>query len=141
MREEFEPQIVGFLCHWCSSMAADLAGTSRMTYPPNLKIIRVMCSSRVDPVQVVKSLLDGADGVMVAGCHPGDCHYQVGNYFTRRRMALTKKVLETLGLEVERVKLYWISAAEGGKFVQVAREFTQKIKDLGPNPASREPFL
>ncbi len=137
----FEPKIVGFLCYWCSYTAADLAGVSRMKYPPNLRVIRVMCSSRVDPVFIIKALLDGADGVLVAGCHPGDCHYQKGNYYARRKVALTKKILESLGLEPERVKLSWIAASEGPKFVQVAKEFTEEIRKLGPNPAKAEPFL
>jgi len=138
---EFEPKIVGFLCYWCSYTAADLAGVSRMKYPANLRVIRVMCSSRVDPVFILKALLDGADGVLVAGCHPGDCHYQKGNYYARRKIALTKKLLESIGLEPERVKLSWIAASEGPKFAQVAKEFTEEIKKLGPNPAKREVFL
>lgn len=140
-KRAFEPNIVGFLCYWCSYTAADLAGVSRMKYPANLRVIRVMCSSRVDPVFILKALLDGADGVLVAGCHPGDCHYQKGNYYARRKIALTKKLLESLGLEPERVKLSWIAASEGPKFAQVAKEFTEEIKNLGPNPAKREVFL
>ena len=141
VKVEFEPKIVGFLCYWCSYTAADLAGVSRMKYPSNLRVIRVMCSSRVDPVFILKALLDGADGVLVAGCHPGDCHYQKGNYYARRKIALTKKLLESMGLEPERVKLSWIAASEGPKFAQVAKEFTEEIKKLGPNPAKREVFL
>jgi len=141
VKVEFEPKIVGFLCYWCSYTAADLAGVSRMKYPANLRVIRVMCSSRVDPVFILKALLDGADGVLVAGCHPGDCHYQKGNYYARRKIALTKKLLESMGLEPERVKLSWIAASEGPKFAQVAKEFTEEIKKLGPNPAKREVFL
>ncbi len=141
VEEGFEPKIVGFLCYWCSYTAADLAGVSRMKYPPNLRVIRVMCSSRVDPVFIIKALLDGADGVLVAGCHPGDCHYQKGNYYARRKVALTKKILESLGLEPERVKLSWIAASEGPKFAQVAKEFTEEIRRLGPNPARAELYL
>jgi len=137
----FEPNIVGFLCYWCSYTAADLAGVSRMKYPPNLKVIRVMCSSRVDPVFIIKALLDGADGVLVAGCHPGDCHYQKGNYYARRKIALTKKLLESLGLEPERVRLSWIAASEAPRFIEVVNEFTEHIKKLGPNPAKKEIFL
>jgi len=138
---EFDPKIVGFLCYWCSYTAADLAGVSRMKYPPNLRVIRVMCSSRVDPVFILKALLDGADGVLVAGCHPGDCHYQKGNYYARRKLALTKKLLESVGLEPERVKLSWIAASEGPKFAHVAKEFTEEIRKLGPNPGKKEFFL
>lgn len=141
VKREFEPNIVGFLCYWCSYTAADLAGVSRTKYPANLRVIRVMCSSRVDPVFILKALLDGADGVLVAGCHPGDCHYQKGNYYARRKIALTKKLLESMGLEPERVKLSWIAASEGPKFAQVAKAFTEEIKNLGPNPAKREVFL
>ncbi len=141
VKREFEPKIVGFLCYWCSYTAADLAGVSRTKYPANLRVMRVMCSSRVDPVFILKALLDGADGVLVAGCHPGDCHYQKGNYYARRKMALTKKLLESIGLEPERVKLSWIAASEGPKFAQVAKEFTEEIKKLGPSLVKREFFL
>ena len=141
MNEPFEPNIVGFLCNWCSYTAADLAGVSRIAYPPNLRVIRVMCSSRVDPVFIIKALLDGTDGVLVAGCHPGDCHYQKGNYHARRKIALTKKLLESMALEPVRVKLSWIAASEGLRFAQVAKDFTEEIRNLGPNPAKRELFL
>lgn len=141
MGEPFKPNIVGFLCNWCSYTAADLAGISRLKYPPNLKVIRVMCSSRVDPVFVLKSLLDGVDGVLIAGCHPGDCHYQKGNYYTRRRVTLIKHLLNSLGLESERVRLSWIGASEGPRFSEVCEEFTEHIHQLGPNPARQEIFL
>ena len=111
--EEFEPNIVAFLCNWCSYAGADLAGTSRLQYAPNVKVIRVMCSGRVNPMFVVNALQQGADGVLIGGCHPGDCHYVQGNYFTRRRMAVLKKLLEYLGIEPERVRMTWVSAAEG----------------------------
>ncbi len=141
MSEEFKPNLVGFLCYWCSYTGADLAGISRLKYPPNLKVVKVMCSSRVDPVFIIKALLDGADGVLVAGCHPGDCHYQKGNYYTRRKMALTKQLLTTLGLEPERVRLSWISASEGPRFAQVVTEFTDKIRKLGPNPIGQQKMV
>ncbi|WP_456434430.1 hydrogenase iron-sulfur subunit [Thermosulfuriphilus sp.] len=127
------PKIVGFLCNWCSYTAADLAGISRLKYPPGFHIIRVMCSSRVDPVFVIKALLEGADGVLIAGCHPGDCHYQKGNYYARRRVAMVKKLLETLGLEPQRVRVSWISASEGPRFVEIVQDFTRELKSLGPN--------
>ena len=132
--QEFEPRIVGFLCNWCSYGGADLAGTSKLKMPSSLTPIRVMCSSRVDAGLIATALLRGADGILVAGCHPGDCHYDKGNYFTRRRFVLIKKVIEALGLESERVQLSWISAAEGQRYADVVREFTEHIKKLGPNP-------
>ena len=128
----FEPKIVGFLCNWCSYTGADLAGTSRIKYAPNVRVIRVMCSGRVDPTFVVKALHDGADGVLIAGCHPGDCHYQEGNMKTLRRFPLLQKVLEQLGIEKERVRLEWISASEGDKFAAVVNEMTETIRELGP---------
>ncbi len=130
---EFVPVIVGFFCNWCTATAADLAGTSRMQYPPNIRPIRTMCSGSVDPVYVLRALLSGADGVIVGGCHPGDCHYVSGNYKARRRMAILKTVLATLGLE-DRVWVKWISAAEGAKFAHTMNEVTQEIKRLGHNP-------
>jgi F420-non-reducing hydrogenase iron-sulfur subunit len=141
MDEDFRPNIVGFLCHWCSYTGADLAGTARYRYPSSLKVIRVMCSGRVDPVFILKAYLTGADGVLVAGCHPGDCHYQTNNYYARRRVAMVKKVLESLGLESERVRLSWISASEGERFQRVATEFTEKLQEKGSNPAKAEVFL
>ena len=132
--EQFEPVIVGFFCNWCTATAADLAGTTRMQYPPNVRPIRVMCSGSVDPVYVLRALLGGADAVIVGGCPPGDCHYVSGNYKARRRMAILKTVLATLGLEEERVWVRWISAAEGAKFARTMNEVTQETKKLGPNP-------
>ncbi len=129
---EFEPNIIGFLCNWCSYAGADLAGTSRIQYPPNIRIIKVMCSGRVNPMFVVNALQQGADGVLIGGCHPGDCHYQSGNYLARRRMAVLKVLLEQLGIEPDRVKMTWVSAAEGKKFAQVIEEVTRDIKKLGP---------
>jgi len=128
----FEPKIIGFLCNWCSYAGADLAGVSRLQYPPNIRVIRVMCSGRVDATFVFKALADGADGVLIAGCHPGDCHYSEGNYNTMRRYELMTKVLDQLGVEKERVRLEWISAAEGHDFARVVNEFTETIRQLGP---------
>jgi F420-non-reducing hydrogenase iron-sulfur subunit len=130
--ERFEPKLVGFLCTWCSYTGADLAGTARMTYAPNMRIIRVMCSGRVDPQFVLKAFREGADGVLISGCHPGDCHYQEGNYKALRRHKLLTRVLGQLGIEAERFRLEWVSAAEGVKFQQVCNEFTEQIRNLGP---------
>ena len=134
MSEEFEPNILGFLCNWCSYAGADLAGTSRMKYPTNLKSIRVMCSGRVDPAFVLEALRKGVDGVLIAGCHPGDCHYQSGNYKTNRRIKLLKKLLTELGIDPQRVRFEYISASEGQKFATIVTEFVAEIKELGPNP-------
>jgi len=134
MVKEFEPNILGFLCNWCSYAGADLAGTSRMKYPSNLKSIRVMCSGRVDPAFVLEALRKGVDGVLIAGCHPGDCHYQSGNYKTNRRVKLLKKLLEELGIDPKRVRFEYVSASEGKKFATVVTEFVAEIKQLGPNP-------
>ncbi len=130
--EDFEPKIVGFLCRWCSYTGADLAGTSRIQYPANMTAIRVMCSGRVDPTFVVKALNDGADGVLIAGCHPGDCHYSEGNYKAMRRYPMLLKLLDQFGIERERVRLEWISASEGELFAKVVRDFTEQLKSLGP---------
>jgi F420-non-reducing hydrogenase iron-sulfur subunit len=134
MTKEFEPNIIGFLCNWCSYAGADLAGTSRMKYPPNIKSIRVMCSGRVDPVFVLEALRKGADGVLVAGCHPGDCHYQSGNYKANRRMKLLKKLLEEMAVDPGRLRFEYISASEGAKFASVVTEFVDQLKKMGPNP-------
>jgi F420-non-reducing hydrogenase iron-sulfur subunit len=134
MSKEFEPNILGFLCNWCSYAGADLAGTSRMKYPSNLKSIRVMCSGRVDPAFVLEAFRKGVDGVLIAGCHPGDCHYQSGNYKTNRRVKLLKKLLEDLGIEPARIRFEYVSASEGQKFASVVTEFVGEIKKLGPNP-------
>ncbi len=130
--EEVEPRIAGFLCNWCSYAGADLAGTSRISYPPNIRIIRVPCSGRVDPLFVVKAFQQGADGVLVAGCHMGDCHYTEGNYHSRRRFALLAPFLDYLGVERERFRLEWISASEGRKFSDLVTSFTAELKTLGP---------
>lgn len=128
----FEPKIVGFLCNWCSYTGADLAGTSRIKYAPNIRSIRVMCSGRIDPTFVVKALAEGADGVLIAGCHPGDCHYQEGNYKALRRHKLLKKLLPEYGIEPERVRLEWIAASEGERFATIVNEFTEQIREMGP---------
>jgi F420-non-reducing hydrogenase iron-sulfur subunit len=130
----YEPKIIGFLCNWCSYAAADLAGTSRIQYPSNIRVIRVMCSSRVSPEHVLYALTKGIDGVLIAGCHPGDCHYQTGNLYTRRRVMMLKKLLETIGIAPERLRLEWVSASEGNKFAEVVDDFITEIKEIGPNP-------
>ncbi|MDI9642815.1 MAG: hydrogenase iron-sulfur subunit [Archaeoglobales archaeon] len=130
---EFEPKIVVYACNWCTYAATDLAGTSRMSYPPNVRIIRVMCSGRIDPQFVLQAFADGADGVIVAGCHPpADCHYIEGNYKAYRRFELFRKLLETMGIEQERFRLEWISAAEASRWVQVVNEMVTQVKKLGP---------
>jgi len=128
----FEPKIVGFLCRWCSYAGADLAGTNRMKYPSNISSIRVNCSGRIDPTLVMKALALGADGVLIAGCHPGDCHYTNGNIKTLRRFKLLQKMLDQFGIERERVRLEWISAAEGERYAQVVRNMTEQVRSLGP---------
>ena len=129
----FEPKIVGFLCNWCSYAGADLAGTSRIHYPPNLRVIRVMCSARIDPTFVLMALAGGADGVLICGCHPGDCHYSEGNYKAMRRYPLLKQVLAQYGVEEARVRLEWVSASEGQRFADVVTDMTEKIHALGPS--------
>jgi len=134
MVKDFEPNVIGFLCNWCSYAGADLAGTSRIKYPPNIKSIRVMCSGRVDPIFILEALKKGADGVLVAGCHPGDCHYQSGNYKTNRRIKLLKKLLDEMGIETNRVRFEYISASEGQKFAAVVTDFVSELKKMGPSP-------
>lgn len=128
----FEPKIVGFLCNWCSYAGADLAGTSRMKYAPNVRVIRVMCSGRVEPTFVLKAFKEGADGVLICGCHPGDCHYMEGNYKIARRIPLLKKMLSQFGIEEERLRLEWVSAAEGDRFASIVNDMTKKVRELGP---------
>ena len=128
----FEPTIVSFLCNWCSYTGADLAGTSRMKYAPNVKIIRVMCSGRVEPTFVMKALREGADGVLICGCHPGDCHYHEGNYKCLRRFHLIEKYLEQMGINKNRVKLEWVSASEGKQFAELIDKITEQIRKMGP---------
>jgi F420-non-reducing hydrogenase iron-sulfur subunit len=132
MAEQFEPVIVGFLCNWCSYRAADLAGTARIKYAPNVRPIRVMCSGRVDPQFVLKALLSGADGVLIAGCHPGECHYVNGNIKALRRFLLLKKTLAQWGIEDERVQLVWASASEGIVLAERVNKMTEEIRALGP---------
>jgi F420-non-reducing hydrogenase iron-sulfur subunit len=132
--EEFEPLIIAFCCNWCSYAGADLAGTSRLQYPPNIRIIRVMCSGMVHPNLVIDALSKGADGVLMCGCHPGDCHYLEGNLKAEKRAEAIELLLEDLGIEPERYRLEWISASEGQKFAQTMKEFTDTIKSLGPSP-------
>jgi F420-non-reducing hydrogenase iron-sulfur subunit len=132
MPEQFEPKIVGFLCKWCSYAGADLAGTSRIKYPPNINAIRVNCSGRVDPSLVLKALASGADGVLIAGCHPGDCHYTNGNIKTLRRFKLLQKMLDQFGIEPQRVRLEWVSASEGDRYAKIVRSMTEEVRSLGP---------
>ena len=129
---DWEPKIIAFLCNWCSYAGADLAGISRIQYPPNVRVVRVPCSGRVNPLYIIKSLQHGADGVLVSGCHPGDCHYISGNYYARRRFALLKNLLEFVGVEPGRVNFSWVSAAEGEKFSQVVKDVVETVKALGP---------
>jgi F420-non-reducing hydrogenase iron-sulfur subunit len=137
--KQFEPRIIGFLCNWCSYAGADLAGVSRIQYPPNIRIIRVMCSGRIDPSFVLEAFKDGADGVLVAGCHlPSDCHYISGNFKAQRRISLLKDVLKEFGIEPERLRLEWISASEGDKFAAVVRDMTEQVRKLGPIPIKLE---
>jgi coenzyme F420-reducing hydrogenase delta subunit len=128
----WEPKILAFLCNWCSYAGADLAGTSRIQYPPNVRVIRVPCSGRVNPLHIVSALRQGADGVLVSGCHPGDCHYLSGNLYARRRFALLQRYLTYLGIEPGRVQFSWVSASEGGRFAEVVTEVTAAVRALGP---------
>ena len=139
--KDFLPRIIGFFCNWCTSAGADLAGISRLQYPASIVPIRVMCSNSVDTVYILKSFLNGADAVLVGGCHPGDCHYQEGNYHARRRFAVLNKVFEEFGLDAKRIRLSWISASEGQKFADVIREYTDEIQESGPNSVKKEVFL
>ncbi len=131
-KETWEPKIVAFLCNWCSYAGADLAGVSRLQYPPNIRIIRVPCSGRVNPLFIMRALRQGADGILVSGCHPGDCHYLSGNYYARRKFTLLNSLLEHLGVEKGRVQFSWVSASESIKFAQLIKEVTESVKALGP---------
>ena len=131
--KEYRPLIVAFCCNWCSYAGADLAGSSRLSYPADVKIIRVPCSCRINPPFVLRAFQRGADGVIIAGCHPGDCHYTSGNYFARRRMALLFSMLDYLGIERQRTRVEWISAAEGAKFSKTMNEFAETVASLGEN--------
>lgn len=128
--EHWEPKIIAFLCNWCSYAGADLAGTSRLQYPASIRVIRVPCSGRINPLYIIKALAEGADGVMVSGCHPGDCHYLSGNMFARRRFAVLKRLLSTAGIHPDRVHFTWVSASEGQRFAAVVSEVTEKIRNL-----------
>jgi F420-non-reducing hydrogenase iron-sulfur subunit len=131
-RTGFQPRIVAFLCNWCSYAGADLAGVSRLQYPPNIRAIRVMCSGTVSPHHILHAFQRGADGVLVAGCHIGDCHYIKGNYMTLKRITFLKRLIDFAGYDPERLRLEWVSAAEGGKFAEVVRDFTETVRKLGP---------
>ncbi|MDH7484882.1 MAG: hydrogenase iron-sulfur subunit [Anaerolineae bacterium] len=132
MSEDFEPRIIGFLCNWCSYAGADAAGTSRLPYPPNIRIVRVMCSGRVSPELVLRTFREGADGVLVLGCHIGDCHYTDGNHRTAKRIPILRKLLSYVGIEPERLRLEWVSSSEAQRFAQVVSEFTETVRRLGP---------
>ena len=134
MKESFEPTIVGFLCNWCTFTAADLAGTSRLTYPKNIRIVRMMCSGMVDPMYVLKAFIEGADGVLVGGCWPGDCHYINGNLKARRRVALLTEILKQFGIEEDRFWLRWVAASDGVMFQKHSQQMTENLKRLGPSP-------
>ena len=133
---EFEPRIIGFLCNWCSYAGADLAGVSRIQYPTNIRVVRVMCSGRIDPIIPLEVFKQGADGVIVLGCHPGDCHYSEGNLYEERKIKMLKKLIALTGLEPDRLRLEWVSASEGQRFAKVVTEFTEQIRKLGPSPLS-----
>ena len=132
MDDTFQPKITGFLCSWCSYAGADMAGVSRMQYPANIRVVRVMCSGRVNPLFVVKAFEHGADGVLVSGCHPGDCHYATGNYYTRRRFVALGRLLDFFGIDQRRLKLTWVSASEGARFADIVAAMTAEIRDFGP---------
>ncbi len=134
----WEPRIVAFICNWCTYTGADLAGTSRMKYPPYVRVIKIPCTGRFDPLFMIKAFERGADGVLVSGCHPGDCHYTAGNYNARRKYTVFKSLLDTLGMDMDRVWFSWISASEGGKWVDTIRKFTEVIREKGPFREYRE---
>jgi F420-non-reducing hydrogenase iron-sulfur subunit len=131
-RQPFEPKIVAFFCNWCTYTAADLAGTARMVYAPNVRVVRIMCSGRLDPQFVLSALREGADAVLIGGCHPGDCHYQEGNYKALRRFTLLKNLVKSMGIEEQRIRLEWIAASEGDKVQRVINEMTETVRRLGP---------
>ena len=128
----WQPKIIAFLCNWCSYAGADLAGISRLQYPPNVRVIRVPCSGRMNPLYIIRALQHGVDGVLVSGCHPGDCHYITGNYHARRKFAIINSLLQYVGIEPGRVHFSWVSASEGGKFAEVIKQVTEDVKKLGP---------
>ena len=138
---DYEPTIIAFVCNWCTYTAADLAGTSRLIYPPNVRLIRMMCTGMVDPKYVIKALLEGADAVLISGCHPGDCHYMNGNFKARRRVKLLKEILPRFGFDESRVRLTWIGASEGVDFAKTIKEMVAEIKALGPNQVREQMVL
>ena len=138
---EYEPTIIAFVCNWCTYTAADLAGTSRLAYPPNTRLIKMMCTGMVDPKYVIKAFLEGADAVLISGCHPGDCHYINGNFKARRRVKLLKEILPRFGFDESRVKLTWIGASEGVDFAKTMREIAAEIKELGPTEVREQMVL
>ena len=138
---DFEPTIIAFVCNWCTYTAADLAGTSRLTYPSNVRLIRMMCTGMVDPKYVVKAFLEGADAVLISGCHPGDCHYINGNFKARRRVKLLKEILPRFGFDEGRLKLSWIGASEGVDFAKTIKEMVAEVKALGPNSVKEQMVL
>jgi F420-non-reducing hydrogenase iron-sulfur subunit len=139
--EGYEPTIIAFVCNWCTYTAADLAGTSRLSYPHNVRLIRMMCTGMVDPKYVIKALLEGADAVLISGCHPGDCHYINGNLKARRRVKLLKEILPRFGFDDGRVRLTWIGASEGNEFARTLREMVTEVRALGPSEARRQMVL
>ncbi len=141
MQTSIEPKIIAFLCNWCTYAGADLAGTARITYPANVRTVRLMCTGSLDPMYVVKAFLEGADGVLVGGCHPGDCHYTNGNFKARRRVALLWEIMDSLGLDRSRLWLRWISASEGGLFAQTIKEMVESLKAKGPSPVQAQMIL
>lgn len=134
---DFEPKILGIACNWCTYTGADLAGTTRLKYPQNVRTVRVMCSSRINPSFIIRAFQLGADGVLVGGCHPGDCHYGTGNLYARRKLAVTRQILEFAGMDPKRFRVEWISASEGNKYAEVVEEFTGDLKTLGPQNTFR----
>lgn len=136
INNSWEPRIIAFLCNWCSYAGADLAGTSRVQYPHNIRIIRLPCSGRINPLYIIKALTEGADGIMVSGCHPGDCHYLTGNMYARRRFVLLKKLLVATGINPDRIHFTWVSASEGMRFGAVVEEVVTRVRKLGPNKAT-----
>lgn len=132
MKHDFEPKIIAFVCTWCTYAGADLAGTSRLQYPPNVRVLKFPCTGRIDPVFILRAFQRGADGVLVSGCHPGDCHYMAGNFHARRRFAAFRQLLEFIGIDLERLQFSWVSAAEGGKWVEVVTELTEHVRKMGP---------
>ncbi len=138
---EYEPTIIAFVCNWCTYTAADLAGTSRLAYPSNTRLIRMMCTGMVDPKYVIKAFLEGADAVLISGCHPGDCHYINGNFKARRRVKLLKEILPHFGFDKRRIRLAWIGASEGVDFAKTMREMAAEIKELGPTEVREQMVL